>query len=307
MKLYKNLLAPILAALCWSLSYIMTNMAFLSFRPITIVFFRVIIASLFMLFIALLSRQMMKIKRAHLKWFLLLGLIEPFSYFLCETYGLTMVSSTLAAVILSTIPLFTPFFSTIFLKEKVTIFNIAGLLISIGGVALIILDGNSDFAYKKEGLFLLFGGVVIAIVYSLFVRRLSQEYSEITIVTCQNIVGIFLFMPLFFFIDFEHLGELPIYTNAILAVVVLGVFASALAFIFYAYSLKHNGIVKTNIFLNLLPALTAVLAYFILGDAITLQMIIGISVVIMGLYISQLRKIKPDKKTENGKKYLSTN
>lgn len=290
MKNYKHFLAPILAAFCWSMSYIMTNIAFESFRPITIVFFRVIIASVFMLAIALSTKQFNKIKRTHWKWFLLLGAIEPFSYFLCETYGLTMISSTLAAVILSTIPLFSPLFSTIFLRERVTIFNIIGLIVSLIGVGMIIIDGNNDFTYQKEGLLLLFGAVLIAITYSLFVRRMTQEYSEITIVTSQNIIGIFLFMPLFFIIDFKHLGELPIYTNAILAVVVLGIFASALAFIFYAYSLKNIGIVRTNAFLNLLPAITAVLAYTVLGDEISLQKMIGIAVVIGGLYINQISR-----------------
>lgn len=289
MKNFKSYLAPILAALCWSLSYIMTNIAFESFRPITIVFFRVIIASVFMLAIGLSFSKLDKIKKADWKWFLLLGFIEPFTYFLCETYGLTMISSTLAAVILATIPLFTPLFSSIFLKEKITFFHILGLFISITGVGMIILDGSADFNYKLEGIILLFGAVIIAITYSLFVRRMTEKYSEITIVTTQNIVGAVLFLPLFLIVDMSHFGKLPIYSESIIAVISLGIVASALAFIFYAYSLKHNGIVKTNAFLNLLPAITAVLAYFVLGDKISLQMLMGIAVVIVGLYINQFK------------------
>lgn len=288
MKNNKYIVAPILAALCWSSSYIMTNIAFESFRPITIVFFRVIIAAIFMLAIGLSFSKLDKIKRKDWKWFLLLGLIEPFLYFLCETYGLTLISATLAAVILSTIPLFTPVFTSIFLKEKVTLVNIIGLLVSLVGVAMIIVDGKGDFSYKTTGLLLLLGAVLVAITYSLYVKRMAESYSEITIVTVQNIVGIFLFAPLFLIVDFAHLYELPIYSSSIIAVVVLGIFASALAFIFYAYSLKNNGIVRTNAFLNLLPAMTAVLAYFVLGDNMSLQMILGICVVIIGLYINQL-------------------
>ncbi len=295
MKNYKNFLAPILAALCWSSAYITINIAFESFRPVTIILLRVVIAAIFMLGIGLSLKKIERIKKSHIKWFLLLGVIEPFSYFLCEVYGLTMVSATLAAVILSTIPLFTPLFSSFFAKEKLSLFNIIGLLVSIVGVGMIILDGKGDFSFKILGLVLIFGAVIVAIVYALYVKRLSEYYSGITIVTAQNIVGIFLFAPLFFIIDFDHIGELPIYSSSIFAVIILGVFASALAFIFYAYSLKNNGIVRTNAFLNLLPAITAVLAYFILGDKLSTQMIIGIIVVIAGLYVSQIKK--PSKKS----------
>jgi drug/metabolite transporter (DMT)-like permease len=289
MKNYKYFFAPILAAICWSSAYITINLAFESFRPITIVLLRVIVASIFMLAIGFSLKKLDKIKKSHIKWFIILGLIEPFSYFLCEVYGLTMVSATLAAVILSTIPLFSPIFSSIFLKEKVTVANIVGIVISILGVGLIILDGKGDFSYQALGVLLIFGALIVAIIYALYVKRLAEHYSEITIVTAQNIIGIFLFLPLFFIIDFKHLGELAISISSILAILVLGVFASALAFIFYAYSLKNIGIVRTNAFLNLLPAMTAVLAFFILGDKLSHQMVLGIAVVIGGLYVSQVK------------------
>jgi len=241
-----------------------------------------------MLGLGLGSSKLEKIKKKHLKWFLLLGLIEPFSYFLCEVFGLSMISATLAAVILSTIPLFSPLFSCLFIRERITVSNIIGLLVSLIGVCLILLDGKGNFAFKPLGLLLLFGAVIVAITYSLFVRRMSRHYSEITIVTSQNIIGVFLFLPLFFIVDYNHLGELSISSHSIIAVIVLGIFASALAFVFYAYSLKHNGIVRTNAYLNLLPAMTAFLAYMVLGDSLSFQKIIGVIVVIIGLFINQI-------------------
>ena len=50
--------------------------------------------------------------------FLLMALFEPFIYFLGESYGLLYVSSTVAAVIVATIPLISPLFAWYFFREK---------------------------------------------------------------------------------------------------------------------------------------------------------------------------------------------
>jgi drug/metabolite transporter (DMT)-like permease len=70
----------------------------------------------------------------------------------------------------------------------------------------------------------------------------------------------------------------------------LGVFASTFAFIFFTYAIKNLGITRANIFTNAIPVLTAIFAYFILGESITTVKMIGILVVIFGLFLSQLRK-----------------
>lgn len=249
---------------------------------------RVIIAAIFMLIISSLFKNLQKIRKEHIWWVLGLGLLEPFGYFLCEIYGLKMVSPTFAAVILSTIPLFSPIIAYFTLKERVNTANIVGIVISLIGVLAISFDKNGDFLANPLGVILLFAAVFISISYSVSVRKLSKYYNETSIVTYQNISGILLFTPLFFVVDFNK-PALAFHAESLVAVVLLAVFASALAFLFYANSLNKFGVARTNIFLNLLPAITAFLSVTILGESITTQKIIGISVVIFGLFISQVK------------------
>lgn len=247
---------------------------------------RVLFASIFMLGLAFFTHGLQKIQIKHLIWFLGLGLLEPFGYFLCEIYGLTMVSPTFAAVILSTIPLFSPFIAFFFLREKITWANVLGIVISMGGVLAISVGGNGSFITKPLGVILLFGAVFISISYSVSIRKLSKYYSETTIVTYQNITGVLLFTPLFFIMDYGK-KALPFEPKAMVAVVLLAVFASALAFIFYTTSLNKFGVTRTNIFLNLLPAITAVLSVTMLGEQISTQKILGLVIVILGLFVGQ--------------------
>ena len=72
----------------------------------------------------------------------------------------------------------------------------------------------------------------------------------------------------------------------------LAVLASILSFIFYAAAIKRLGVIRTNVFINLIPALTAVFAYFILQESFSSYKIAGIIVVIVGVLLSQFHDIR---------------
>jgi len=74
------------------------------------------------------------------------------------------------------------------------------------------------------------------------------------------------------------------------SIVLLAIFTSCGAFVLFAYSVRHLGIARANIFSNLIPVFTALFAFFIVGDIITLRNAIGMMVVIAGLFLSQARK-----------------
>ena len=76
---------------------------------------------------------------------------------------------------------------------------------------------------------------------------------------------------------------------AFIAILKLAIFASCIAFILYTYSIKNLGINDANMFINIIPVLTAVFAWYILDDALTFRKIVGICVVITGLFIAQVK------------------
>jgi drug/metabolite transporter (DMT)-like permease len=72
--------------------------------------------------------------------------------------------------------------------------------------------------------------------------------------------------------------------------VLLAIFASSGAFVLFAYSVRHLGISRANIFSNLIPVLTAIFAFLLVGDKLTLLNGAGMAVVIAGLFLSQIGK-----------------
>jgi len=98
--------AIILAMIFWALSFIWFKIANESFRPITIVFFRLVIAVVILFLYLSATGSIGKIRKGDRKLFILLSVFEPFLYFIGESYGLTYVSATVGSVIISTIPVF---------------------------------------------------------------------------------------------------------------------------------------------------------------------------------------------------------
>ncbi|MBS3806559.1 MAG: DMT family transporter [Bacteroidales bacterium] len=292
-------ISVILAMTFWSLTYVWYKMAFETYRPITTVFLRLVLSSVILVMLMGPFRQLQKIDLQHdLKYFFLVTLFQPFLYFLCESFGVSLVSSTISAVIISTIPLFSPFATSYFFREKIMRFNIIGIVISIIGVGLVIFERGEDVEATPLGVLLLFLAVAAGIGYSIVVKKLSGKYNAVSIVTYHNIIGIFFYLPLFLIFDWKHFISVGFQPQAVLPLLELAIFGSSLAFIFFTFSINKIGVTKSNAFTNAIPVLTAIFAFFLLGETLTVIKMGGIALVIAGLFMSQIKRMpKLRKKT----------
>jgi len=287
-------ISVILAMTFWSLTYVWYKMAFETYHPITTVFLRLVLSSVILVILMAPLKQLQKIHmRRDLKYFFLVTLFQPFLYFLCESFGVKLVSSTLSAVIISTIPLFSPFATAYFFKERITKLNIWGIIVSILGVGLVVFSKNPDSAFSATplGILLLFLAVAAGIGYSIVVKKLSGKYNSISIVTYHNIIGIFFFIPLFFIFEYKHFMSVGYVEEAVVPLLELAFFGSSFAFIFFTFSIKKIGVTKSNAFTNAIPVLTAIFAFFMLGETLSLIKMAGIGLVISGLFMSQIKRI----------------
>ena len=289
LKLYG---AIILAMIFWAFSFIWTKIAIESFQPVTLVTLRLIIAVLLLYAYAKATKKFQLIDRADIKWFVLLAFFEPYMYYMGETYSLTMLSPTLVAVIIATIPLFAPIFAFVFLNEKITPLNILGIIVSLLGVMLVIYQPEVGLTGGIWGIMLVFVAVFSAVFYAVTLRKISLHYKTVNIILYQSFIGLFFFIPTFFITDFASIQYLKISYKSLEALLMLAIFASVLAFVLFASVVRKIGIAKTNVFVNLIPVFTAVFSWLLLGHQLTFNQWIGIAVVVSGLFVSQLSRKK---------------
>lgn len=284
----------IIAMLFWSFSFVWVKIVYTAFNPITTVVLRLSISSVLLFLIGKGIKRIQPIEKKDRMQLVLLAFFEPFLYFMGESFGLKLVSSTLGAVIISTIPLFSPLATFFFHREKIGIMGVAGIFISIIGVAVIIFNRQFDLVASPAGIALMFLAVGAAIAYSIVLKFLAAKYNPITLISYQNLLGVGFFIPLFFTFEFQHFINAQPTGEVWISLLELAIFASSLAFILFTYGLNHIGITKTNIFINTIPVFTAIFAFFVLGEVLDFQKMVGISIVICGLFLSQA-KLNPYK------------
>jgi drug/metabolite transporter (DMT)-like permease len=124
----------------------------------------------------------------------------------------------------------------------------------------------------------------------MFLKKLTERYSAINIIAYQNIIGVILFLPLFMIFDFKAVLATPLTTELVTSLLLLAVFASSLAFIFFTMTVKSLGVSRANVFSNLIPVFTGIFSFIFIHEIFTIHKILGIMTVILGVFITQMRK-----------------
>ncbi len=285
-------LYAIFSMIFWGLSYVWSKIVFEYYSPLTTVFIRLTLSSIVLIGYIFLLNKAQKIQKKDYGLFFLSALFNPFLYFLGESYGLNLVSPTVSAVIIATIPLFTPIIAFITLRERLTTLNLFGIVVSFFGIILMLIDPDLTFRASPKGILYLFGGVLAALCYTVILKKLTKRYTPLCIITYQNIIGIFYFLPFFLVFHYENFIQVKLNTELFTSLILLAVFASSMSFIFYTVAVRNLGMSKANVYSNLIPVFAAISAYFLVDEFFDFNKIIGMIIVICGVLITQLRKIR---------------
>ena len=310
-------IAIVAAMLIWAGAGIAVKEALVIFSPLTLIVMRFTLAVLLMLSIGLLFRHnsivgLQRVERKDIPLFLLGGLFQPFLYFIFETYTYQSFSSpTVAEALLSTQPVMAPLFAWVLLRERVTRNNILGIVLSTLGVMMLLMMGGGPLAMGDgsigKGVLLAVLTVSMSVSYSVVLRRIPTQYSPLSIVFYVQSFALVLFWVMW---GISGIGDgisgigdgisgigneaARQWVRSLLSVGYLAVLASVTAFILFCYTVRQIGVTRANVFNNVRPVFTAILMWMMFGEILPIWKIIGIIIIIIGLFISQKQE-KGDK------------
>ena len=324
-------IAIVAAMLIWAGAGIAVKEALVVFSPLTLIVMRFTLAVLLMLSIGLLFRHnsivgLQRVERKDIPLFLLGGLFQPFLYFIFETYTYQSFSSpTVAEALLSTQPVMAPLFAWVLLRERVTRNNILGIVLSTLGVMMLLMMGGGPLAMGDgsigKGVLLAVLTVSMSVSYSVVLRRIPTQYSPLSIVFYVQSFALVLFWAMW---GISGIGDgisgigdgisgigdgisgigdgisgigneaARQWVRSLLSVGYLAVLASVTAFILFCYTVRKIGVTRANVFNNVRPVFTAILMWMMFGEILPIWKIIGIIIIIIGLFISQKQE-KGDK------------
>lgn len=296
--------ALIVSMIIWSVSGIAIKHALAVLPPFTMIVMRFVPSVLLMLIIGLVRRKHSLFCLQRLEWrdvplFLIAGFCQPFLYYLLETYAYDALNSpTIAETLLSTSPLLSPIFAAVLLRERVTKYNILGILISTAGVFALMLAGSTNYSIGSYwGIPLAFAAVSAAVIDSIMMRKAPLKYSSLSFVFYTQLVSLCFFIPIWFIkegpsaiLDLRfQISNIEVQT-ALWCVGYLTVFASVTAFILFCYALRRIGVTQANAFNNIRPAFTALWMFLFFGEHLPLAKWIGMGLIIFGLFVCQKKE-----------------
>jgi len=138
------------------------------------------------------------------------------------------------------------------------------------------------------------------VFYSIILKKISIHYSTLNVIFYQSLLGLLFFLPTFLIVDLPSIKTIQITRESMIALILLAIFASVVAYVLFASVLRRIGVVRSNVFSNLIPAFTAIFTWLVLREPLSILKLFGIVIVISGLFVSQLNKLNLKKpKFEN--------
>jgi len=277
-----------ITVLIWSLAFV-SNKALLAYiSPIENMILRFLIAFVLLLIIYPKYSLPSSLK-AELR-FMILGFLGIFIYFLLENFALKYTQATNVGLYMGVIPLFTAIFAHILTKDERLSKNvIIGFIVAIAGIALILFDG-AKFELRLKGDLLAIVAAGTFALYSIALKLAPKGYHYIVITRKSFFYGL-IFMLLYFLLSGKSFNFAALKISAVwLNITFLGLLSSGLAFVFWQQGIERIGSIKASSYIYLVPLLTAIAGIIFLDEKLTLKMLIGGILILIGLYIAQKRR-----------------
>ncbi|WP_228152066.1 DMT family transporter [Malaciobacter halophilus] len=289
-----GVLSLVFAMFIWASSFIGLKAAMNDYGAHTVIFTRMIFASMcFLIFIKSFLKY--EYTKKDILYILLLALFEPCLYFLFESKALQLTTASQAGMITSLMPLITSVAAVFILKELVSKQFIIGSFLAVFGAVWLSLEATSSATAPNPilGNFLEFLAMACAAGYTVVAKHLTYKFSALFLTAIQAFIGAIFFMPLAFYelSNTEFIFKL----DGFLWILYLGVVVTLGGYGLYNFSLTKIDASKASIFMNLIPVFTLVLAYLILNERLSIVEIIASIVILSGVFISQIRVVIPRK------------
>ena len=221
--------------------------------------------------------------RKDLPRIVLAGLLGITVYHVALNFGEVHVSAGAASLLIAAGPVFTAIMSVVFLRERLTGIGWLGIAIAFAGVAVISLGESGGVRFEPAALLVLMAAVSTA-AYFIITKRALRGYSPLEFTAYAIWAGT---VPMLVFAP-GLARQLPhAAPSATLAVVYLGVFPAAIAYVQWSYALARMPASLLSTFLYLTPVLAMAIAWVWIGEVPALLTIVGGLVAIGGVVIVQ--------------------
>ena len=284
----KGLILCFVTVVIWGVTFVNTKALLEDFNSFEILFIRYAMAYLTLWAIA--PRRFRVAGWREELVFAGMGLSGVACYQYLENCAIGITNASNVAILVSTCPMGAALLSSLFLRERtLSLRFLIGFVVAITGVTLVCVGGVRDFSFRPLGDLLAFGAMGCWSVYSVLITRVNAKgYGPIAAIRRTFFWALAFMLP---FVPFSCSFGLALNAERLsnglnlLNLGFLGLLASALAFVLWNETCKRLGTVRATCGLYFIPAVTAVVAHFALGESLTGMTALGAILTVLGVAI----------------------
>lgn len=231
-----------------------------------------------------------------IKSLLLLSLFYPLLFFALQTFGLQHSTASEAGIIFATTPIITLIAASIFLKEKTTLLQKIGIILSIAGILYIIYyTGGVSGSTSLKGVLLLLLSVFAVVVYYVLGKVISANFSAMEITVWMTLLAFIVFngFSVVSHIQSHTLNQFfspLLHAEFLWAVLYLGVLSSMITAFLTNFALSQVPASQIAVFNNISPLISIAGGILILGETLFAYHIIGGVLVLTGVAMTVFLK-----------------
>lgn len=280
----------VLTTLFWAGNFVLGRAVHLDVPPLGLSFWRWLTALVIILPFAIphwkASRQVI---REH--WFILL-VLSVFSVACFNTMiylGLQTAPASNSILLQSACPVLILIISWLFFKEKVTLLQGAGMLVSLFGVVVVVTEGSPSAIMGMDFLNVGTAWILLAVlcwaIYSSLLRLRPEGLSPFGFFALTVLVGVIVLFPFYLYETFSGRG-MPLNLISVGSVLYVGIFPSILSYLFWNKAISELGAARAGQFIHLVPAFGITMAILFLGEPLQGFHFSGFLLILGGIWLA---------------------
>ena len=284
----REILSAIISVITWGTVFVFGQITVKEgCHPILLSFLRFFFASIFLFIYLSLNRIKFKINKDDIPSFIILGLTGIFGMSIFIFYSLKFTNSISSSILMNSNSIFIGVLAYMFLREKVRINEIVGIILGFIGCYFVITDGKFSFDMSFIGNLLALFSAISWAFYTVWSKKSNviKKYGALLSTFWASIFGtFFLFLALLILkIPFSP-GKIGIISG-----IYLGIIPTGIGFTLWFYAINKIKTIVAGILHFISPLTTGIIAVIWFGEKISIFTYVGVVLIIFGVVISLSR------------------
>lgn len=281
-------LLMVLTTAFWGGSFVAGKIALPEFPPMTLTFFRFLIATAIILPYMWMKVETRIPERKDIPLLFLLGFLGVSGYFAFQFTALLYTSAANSSTINALNPLTSSVIATFLTDERLNSNKIGLIFLALSGVLLTVTGGNPDVLLNLEfnkGDLIMFLGMISFSFYGIFSKKATSRYSPLLVTGYVFLFGLIQITPLMLMENVIR-NVLSFSWEAWASIAFMAIGSSVLGYLIQQVTIKKIGVNKTSLFINLVPLFAMLFSYLVLGDPVTIVNLVSAAIIITAVVLN---------------------